>query len=140
MPNPPSLDISSILITEGLVKTPNQTGSLPIVTIGFESEQKGLICSLWDTGGPEPNPAWQRDYPRVQVRVKGDVNGYADAWKLQQDIKDVLLGRPREVIADTLYVGFWMQGDIASLGTDRDNRPILVSNYRLVREYDAEHR
>lgn len=136
----PAFDIATLLIQEGVGKA-GVNHDDPSITVGFEREDRRLLMTIFDTGGPESNPAWGRDYPRIQIRTKAkDPYGYDEAYRLQQVTKDVLLGRPRQIINGTLYVGFWQQGDIQSLGMDRDNRPILVANYRLVREYGTPFR
>lgn len=143
MVNSPSFDIVTLLVNEGIIKQRGTAGSLPIAAIGHEPDvDKEDILTVYDTGSwRQPNPAWGRDHPLIQVRVKaGEPFDYLRAYEIQQQVKDFLLGRPRQTINDTLYVGFWGQGDIFTLGADRDNRPVLVANYRLVREYETDFR
>ena len=133
MPNSPAVDISTLITTPvaGTAK----------VFVGVEPQINGNIVTLYDTPGPPSNPRWERDEPRIQVRVKGgDAYSYAVAYGLQQTIKDILLGMNRTTIASTVYVGCWQVVDISSLGSDENNRTILVSTYRLVREYTTANR
>lgn len=133
MPNSPAADISTLIV-------PVVTASAKVF-VGVEPNIAGNIVTLYDIPGPPSNPRWQRDEPRIQVRVKGgDAYSYGVAYQLQQTIKDVILGMNRITIAGTVYVGCWQVLDISSLGSDDNNRPILISNYRLVREYTTANR
>ena len=69
--------------------------------------------------------------------MRGTTNAYTTAWTKAQLIKDTLLGADPRVINGADYVLFTQVGDIMSLGYDNSNRPILVSNWRLVREMQS---
>lgn len=146
-PNSPAFDIAELLMTNGIANTDPNNVSVPLITVGFEPRESdegwpaNTLLSLYDIGGMPSNPAWERDTPRIQVRVKGDSKwGYPTAFLTQQKVKGLLLGMERIVINKTLYVGAWQQVDIASLAPDYNERPILVSSYRLVREYSTQNR
>lgn len=143
MPKSPAVDIGQhLLAVTPAIVTLNRSLVLPVLTVGVEPEiPNKVLVTLYDTPGPPANPAYQRDYPRIQVRVKGeDPFGYSKAYDTQQAIKDILLGMSRVTINSTLYVGVWQQIDIASLASDYNNRPVLVSTYRMVREYSTPNR
>lgn len=143
MVNSPAFDISTFLLgIEPAIVTTNRGLNLPVISVGMEPEIQGkTLVTIYDTGGPAANPAYQRDYPRIQVRSKADVEfGYPSAYNIQQKIKDTILGMSRVVINGVLYVGIWQQTEISTLSADYNNRPILVCNYRMVREYDTPNR
>lgn len=144
MPNSPAYDIAEYLlaISPKFLSTDAKNTTLPLLSVGMEPEvQNRVIVTLFDTGGPPSNPAYQRDEPRIQVRSKAKSHfDYASAYNIQQKIKDIILGMDRVKIGGTLYVGVWQQTDIASLSPDYNNRPVLVSNYRMVREYSTPNR
>ena len=141
MPKSFASDMAEYIVSNN-IGTFSLSGSLPLVRVGAEPNvDNRLLLTLYDTGGPPSNPAYQRDEPRIQVRVKAkDEFGYGDAYQLQQDVKDLILGMDRVVINDTLYVGIWQQIDIANLASDYNNRNILVASYRCVREYTTPNR
>ena len=143
MVNSPASDIANYLLglSEPVVTT-DRKGDLPVIAVGMEPEIQGkVIVTLYDTGGPAANPAYQRDYPRIQIRSKAASEfDYPSAYNIQQQIKDIILGMDRVVIRGVLYVGVWQQTEIAALASDYNNRPILVANYKLVREYSTPNR
>ena len=143
MPNSTATDIAEFLLAVNpQFLSTNHRSNHAVIAVGVEPEvQNKVIVTLYDTGGPPSNPAYQRDEPRIQVRVKGSSEfNYNSAYNMQQKIKDILLGMDRVVIGGTLYVGVWQQTDIANLASDYNNRPILVANYRTVRQYDTPNR
>lgn len=146
MPNSPAGDIAAKIIEAGIAST-TESSPLPIIRVGFEPDVPNkTIVTIYDTGGAPSNPAYQRDTPRIQVRVKApNEMGYADAYNAQQDIKDLLLGIDRFTVinpddSETLYVGIWQQFDISPLAPDYNKRPILIASYRIVREYSTTNR
>lgn len=139
MPNSTAFDIAMHLVDQGVANFSQTDDSLPFIAVGMEPDlQNRAIITLFDTGGPASNPAYQRDYPRIQVRTKASTQfNYPSAYNPQQDIKDLILGMNRLIINGTLYVSVMQQGDISTLGADQKSRPILISNYKLIREYDS---
>jgi len=142
MPNSFAADMAEYIVSQGLATFSESDTNLPLMRIGAEPEvQDRTLITLYDTGGPPSNPAWQRDEPRIQVRVKSNRPfDYPDAYNLQQSVKDLILGMDSVMLNGTWYVGIWMQTDIATLAQDYNNRIILVANYRTVREYDTPNR
>lgn len=139
MPNSTAADIAMHIVSQGIATLDVNDDSLPLITVGYEPErQNRALVSVYDTGGPASNPAYSRDYPRIQIRTKASTpSNYPSAYNPQQDIKDLILGMSRLVINGTLYVSVMQQGDISTLGADDASRPILISNYKLIREYDS---
>ena len=126
--NSPSLDIASILASNGL-------GTLGIdIFVGTMPPFPHLCLAIYDTGGNPPNAKWLRDEPTTQVNIRGNIGNYQGAWTLAQQVKDVLLGLAPQLIGGTNYVLFVQIGDIFSDGPDANNRPILITQWQLVRE------
>jgi hypothetical protein len=50
------------------------------------------------------------------------------------DIRNALLGLPKKIINGTQYTGIWLNTDITLLKYDETERPILITNWRIVRE------
>lgn len=141
-PNSPATDIATLLLDKGLVTNDPDDTSLPLITAGMEPNiDKRVLITIYDTSGTPSNPAYQRDEPRIQVRVKAaDEYGYPEAYAAQQMVKDNILGMLRQVINNTMYVGVWQTVDISSLTPDVASKPILVASYRIIREYATELR
>ena len=146
MPNSPAWDIATKIMEAGIAST-DPSSNLPLIRVGFEPDvNEKTLLTIYDTGGQPSNPAYQRDYPRIQVRTKSpNEMGYNQAFKAQQDVKDLILGMDRftvtnDDLSETLYVGIWMQVDISPLAPDQNKRPVLISSYRIVREYTSANR
>lgn len=138
MPNSPAADIAQYLMTLEIAST-NTASTLPLLRVGMEPDvENKILVTVYDIASVGSNPRYQRDEPRIQIRTKAaDEYGYAQAYDVQQQIKDNILGMNRILINGTMYVGMWQTSDIASLTVDVKNRSILVSSYRMVREYDS---
>jgi len=142
MPNSPAADIAQYIVDNDIGTLDLNDKSLPLVRVGMEPDvERRVLITVYDTPGPPSNPAWQRDFPNFQIRVKADTeHGYANAYSAQQKVKDLLLGMGRVVINNTLYIGVWQQTDIASLSSDYNKRNVLVANYKTAREYETPNR
>ncbi|AHX01192.1 hypothetical protein M316_0127 [Nitrincola phage 1M3-16] len=141
MPNSPAADIASYLI--GLnIGTTSLSGTLPLIRVGMEPDiENRILLTVYDIPSVGSNPRYQRDEPRIQIRVKAkDEYGYEDAYAAQQAVKDSILGMNHVEIGGTRYVGVWQTSDISTLASDNKNRTILVASYRMVREYDSSLR
>ena len=126
----PAKDVATLLQTEGL-------GTLGTdLFYSREPAKSGVIVTVYDLGGRnDANAKWLREYPEVQIRVKGTPNDYSSAWDKIQAIKDVLLGHDPVVInSEWNYIGVWINGDPIHLGNSEDDRAIIISSWRLVRE------
>lgn len=131
MTGSPAADIGQMLEDAGV-------GTLGTdIFVGRDPDVPILTYAIYDTGGIAPNPKFLRDEPSVQVRVRGTVNAYEAAYTAAQLVKDILLGAATQVINSIDYVLFTEIGEILSLGYDESDRPILVSNWRLVREMQS---
>jgi hypothetical protein len=141
MPNSPAADIASLIIAANIASF-SPTSTLPFIAVGFEPDIRNrAIITIYDTGGRNPEPKHQRDYPNIQVRTKAkEAQDYPSAYDAQQAVRDLILGMNRITIGGTLYIGCWQVGDVGSLAPDYNMRSILISNYRLAREYSTPNR
>lgn len=102
--------------------------------VGKEPAKPNRTVTLYDTGGPEPNPKFLLEEPRVLARVRGEPDDYPGASAKALEVRDALLGSPRKTINGTVYVGIWADSDPSLLEYDEESRPIFVVNFRTVRE------
>jgi hypothetical protein len=130
MSTSPANDLADILETANLVG--GSTGWQ--VQVGEEPTTPDKVVTLYDTGGPEPNPKNLQDFLRVQIRIRGKPGEYISTFNKAQQIKDELLGRPKGVVNSVTYVGIWMNTETLFMGYDESRRPRFTSNWRIVRE------
>lgn len=86
------------------------------------------------SGGKNPNPKWNLDYPSVQIKVRGKNSDYAGGEGKAQAIKDRLLGLPSQDINGDRWTAIYLIADITSLGYDLKERPMWVLNFSLIIE------
>ena len=131
--SPASVDLKDILVAASVGVFAASTGWS--IAISKEPTTPNTAITLYDAGNwAEANAKWLMDSLVVQVRVRGDVNGYLGAMTKAQEVKDTLLGLTPQVVNTNDYRGIWQQTDILSLGYDDNNRPQLVQNFRIIRE------
>ncbi len=94
------------------------------------------VVAVIHSGGEESNPKWLLDYPHVQVMVRGNPNGYLDAWDKTRQVYDVLLGITAKNVEGGRIDGITALGYINSLGFDDSDRPMFSTNFRLITEPD----
>ena len=129
--NSPAFDVATILQTNGI-------GTLGIdIFVGREPEFPSQVITVYNTGGDPPNAKFLRDEPTVQCRTRGSVDFYGTTWTLAQLIKDTLLGLAPQLIGGSNYVLFVQIADITGVAGDTHNRPVLISNWQLVRELSS---
>ena len=129
--NSPAIDISSFLQAQGIGTEGTD------LFISREPASPDMTITITDTGGFPPNPKYLRDEPTIQVRVRGNKNDYNSAWNKMQEIKDVMLGAQPQLLNGTDYVLFVLATDPISLGFDESSRPLIISNWNLVREMQS---
>lgn len=129
--NSPATDISSFLQAQGVGTEGTD------LFIGLEPDEPDFVISIFDIPGFPPNPKYLRDEPSIQVRVRGNKNNYDTAWQKMQEIKDVMLGAQPQLLNGTDYVLFVLATDPMSLGRDESSRPLIISNWNLVREMQS---
>lgn len=102
--------------------------------VGKEPATPDTTVTLYDTGGPDPNPKWLIEEPRVMARVRGAADDYPGAYAKAIEVRDELLGSPRETVNGTVYVGIWAEQDPSLIEYDEESRPVFTINFRLVIE------
>ena len=125
--NPPSQDISDILVGAGVGTFGTD------LFISKEPDSPDACVTIFDTGGFDPVANYVYDFPTVQIRIRGGKMEYQTAFAKAQDVKDTLHGLSGETWNSTKYVGIWAQGDIIFVGYDESNRPVLTVNFRVHR-------
>jgi len=136
----PSADIKDLLVTAGVGTFALGTSTDWSINISQEPPFPTVphtAITIYDTGGFAPNARFLLEEPTVQVRIRGNPNDYQAAYLKAQAVKDALLGRPGSTLNGNKYVGIWQDSDIISLGNDDNDRPILVANFKIVREPPA---
>ena len=108
--NAPSIDIKDIL--EASDAALGLTFATDLFVSQMPESPDGCVC-IYDTGGFDPASTAERyEYPTIQIMIRGDRMGYADAWSIAQDIKDILHKLHGETWDSTRYIGIWCVGDI----------------------------
>ena len=126
----PSEDVRSILVAASVVSaTPTAAWS---VHMGHLPKSPNEVVAVVDTGGLSPNPKWLLDYPSVQVLLRGAPNGYVTTRTKAIRIKDELLGIMSQTVNSNRIVSITMNGDIAYMGVDQNERPMFSLNFRLI--------
>lgn len=96
------------------------------------------VAAFIDSGGLNPWPHLLLDFPSVQVLVRGPKDSYGVAYAKAREIRDALLGiDSQDVVVDAethRLVSVTMMGDIASIGNDSVDRPLLSINFRTIWE------
>ena len=132
----PASEFSTMIANAGLGVKGAATGWA--VFTGDGPDQPDSIITSIDTGSLQPpSPKFSRDFPTVQVAVRGDVEDFENGFAKCQAIKDELLGKTQEIIGVNNYIGIYMLTDIISLGRDEKERPRFSLNFRAVREQPA---
>ena len=101
--------------------------------IGPMPDSPDECVSVTDSPGTEPDPNnYYND--SIQVLVRGEVGGYADASALAADIATELhqyTGQPD--VYSAVYTLVWQTSSPFFIGTDENNRPLFSTNYRIQR-------
>jgi hypothetical protein len=93
------------------------------------------VIAIFDSGGTEnPNPKWLLDYRSIAVQVRGKVSDYALAYNKALEVKDALLGLPAQTVGGDRWDGVTMISDIAFVGRNENDQPILSLNFRIIIE------
>ena len=131
--NDVSIDVKDILVTAG-VGTFAATTGWGIYISQEPAAPPDTTVTIYTMPVAEPHPRLRIDTTGVQIRVRGAPKRYEQASVKAEEVKDALLGLPRQTVNNTLYVGVWATTDVIFLRYDENRRPILVSNWRIVRE------
>lgn len=104
------------------------------IYISKQPDAPNSVITLFNTSGRPPNPKWLLDYPSLNARVRGDKGDYVGAEVKAREVKDVLLGLDSQDINGDRWVSVTMPGDLAFIGYDENERPLISLNFRLIIE------
>ena len=131
----PSEHVKDYLVTKGYTFGGTDNWAL---YIGKQPENPDRVITIYDSGGLAPDPKWTLLYPSVQLRIRGDQQGYKDTALEARKLRDYLIGVPSYTASNTdRIVSITGIGDIAHTGWDDKNRPDFVFNLRMIIEEDA---
>jgi hypothetical protein len=129
MMNSPALDVKDFLDADSGLGLEFATNLFCFL----QPDSPDQCATLYDTGGYAPEAQYRYDRPTIQIRVRGNKNGYNDAYALMDSIRVYLRGLFGVEINGTQYVGTWALTDIFFAGWDENKRPSFTINYRLHR-------
>ncbi len=113
----------------------NAKGSTQNFLYNFEPDEDDTpdeFTTIFDTGGPEQDPANNVDFSTAQVRVRHREQDLG--WAQIQKIKLEIEGIAPITINSTELQGLWSATNIALIGRDSDRRFIWVWNLRAMRK------
>ena len=128
MASSPAKDIADLLQSDGI----GTEGTDLFVDEIPDSPDFCIVCR--NTVGFDPNPAYLRDSPTVQVIIRGAKFGAAAAYDKAVEVKNALLGRAPTTINSKNYAQMLQTGDIIRAGQDELDRPHYSTNWRFVVE------
>jgi hypothetical protein len=104
------------------------------ITVGIAlPDNPDRLIKIVQAGGRSPFPQWLINFPTVQVMVRGNQNGYAEARAKITEVVDELLGIQSGLVVDGETLQSCTQmGDILPLGEDDRKRPLLSANFSLI--------
>lgn len=132
-----SVDLKDMLVADGVGTFAASTGWS--IFVGREPEVRAGVVpettiTIYDTGGFDPNPGLRIDHPTAQIRLRGAVGGLVALRNKATEIRIAMLGRPASIVNLTRYDGIYLMGDVALIGFDEENRPLMTINLRAYAE------
>lgn len=124
--------LKNLLVTAGIGSFPPTTGWG--ISIGMTIASPDTLIVIRETGGRASMSGLGIDFPSVQVKVRGAVNGWAAARAKMKDVKNALLNLPSQTIGEDRYTAINAIGDVIDMGQDDNNRPSFVMNFALIVE------
>jgi hypothetical protein len=128
----PSEGVKDLLVAAG-AGVFNATSGWSI-RISRQQDSPDTHITVYDTTGEDPNPRYLLDFPRTQVKVRGNQSGYVAARDKCTEVVDALQGLPSQTIGGDLWVGLWAVGGPIFLGYDDKDRPEFTLNFRHIIE------
>lgn len=128
----PALGIRDLLVTAGVGVFAAQSGWG--IFIGSEPDSPDTAITIYDSGGRDSDFMFLVDRPSVQVRIRGETNGYSAAWSKAYDVFDNLLAIPAQVLNGDRWDGITTIGNINVIGYDEKRRPIFTTNFNIIIE------
>lgn len=104
------------------------------IFVGTLPNNKDACIALFDDGGSDPNPRWNRDTVNMRVLVRGDRRDYSGTYLQAKQLKDYLLGANSITNNGTIYSRFLLKGDIAFANYDDNEQPIFFLRVEFVIE------
>jgi hypothetical protein len=137
----PAQSVAYLLDTAGLGSRVSTATAWRIMIGRLSDVPDSQIC-VYDSGGQANNPAYRLNYSTIQVRVRGEKDGYAAAYTKANDISEYLNGvTPGDVVEGSNngghFSGIVMRGGIAHIGYDAQSRPEFTINFQCYIEPDA---
>lgn len=123
-------DIKAALLTAGVVTDGAVTDWK--IMLGYMQDAPDKAVCIYETGGDAPDPSSALDYPGLQVRVRGEPDGYQEMRAKLQEIFDNLHANEVSVGTDYVYIYAVQSGPIP-MGQDEKRRPHVVQNFRIMR-------
>lgn len=132
----PAVGAKTLLVAASVgSNTPTADWGIHISAMPDDRDVPNKAIAIFDTGGTEnSNPKWLLDYKSIQVRVRSNSNDYTGAYAKIAEVKDVLLGLEAQTVSGDRWDGVTAIGDITYIGRDKNDRPELVMNFRLIIE------
>ena len=125
----PSADIANYLGSKSLTWR-IYIGREPYANSPGVSHQAIIIKSL---AGQNPHPSLARDYPHIEIMVRGFPGEYNETYTKAVEVRDVLLGAAEFDVGSNAYRGVWQSSEITFLRYDGDQRPVFTVRFRMIR-------
>lgn len=125
--NTPSIDVKDLLVTAGLGTYGTD------LFVSKEPTKPDACVTIYDTSGMPPEAWFELDYPGIQVRIRGAVNGYIVAMAKAYSIKNALHGVYNTTQGGARYISIIATGEPECIGYDENERAIIVLNFNISR-------
>lgn len=127
--NSPTQDLVSYIQDQGI-------GDLVLGTdlfVAYLPESSVEVISLFDHAGtmPDPNNIYN---PMIQIMGRGKPNGYLSIWNKMNTVVEAIHALANTTINSTTYIQFYKLGELAHIGNDEKERPILSCNFMVKRQ------
>lgn len=128
-----AVDIKDILVAASVGGFAGTTGWQ--INISREAASPHTVITIYNSGSwQEASAKWKIDFPTLQIRVRGNPDGWLAAESKMAEVSNTLLGLTPQTVNNTDYRGIWKSGDTFQLAYDETSRPILVQNFRVASE------
>lgn len=136
----PAQVLATLLVSKnvGTLTEGSATSSIWAIKFGRRTDVPDELIVLTDSGGSNPNTKFQLDFVHVQALIRAKEYDYLVGRSKAQEVKDALLGLDSQDVvvgAETVRVsGITMNGDIAFVRYDENERPLFSVNLRIMME------
>lgn len=129
----PAQSVAYLLETVGLGSRLPTSTTWRILVGRLTDSPDSQIC-VYDSGGQANNPAYRLNYATIQVRIRGERDGYVGAYTKANDISEYLNGvTPGDVVDGTNdgghFSGIVMRSGVIHIGYDAQSRPEFTINF-----------